>query len=214
MSWQRVYALTLKVQSRSIHHTVHVCATDQSDASFMPFLAASRLSPRSKPANTIDPPIFIPLPDCLALSHSVNHHQKATEETRSKKKSISALLIHSLPSRTQSSPDKSPDGNYLCGWYAARAAGQTRVLTSSFRRWKHLCRFTSRRFWGVISPLSPFQGAPSMKDHFHFSKGMKKWIWKQAKGCTSISHWRLGVDNQHSWSKSTLKVFLWPQGIL
>lgn len=85
-------------------------ATDQSIASFMPFSPPVTFL---HTANLQKLLISISLPDCLSLSHSLNHHRKATEETRSKR-SISALLIHSLPSRTQSSHDKSLDGNYLC----------------------------------------------------------------------------------------------------
>lgn len=89
-------------------------ATDQSDASSVPssplvaFLHTAKLQ-------TLLISLFPSLSPWLSRSHSPNHHQKATEETHSKR-SISALLIHSLASRTQSSHDKRLDGNYLCCW--------------------------------------------------------------------------------------------------
>lgn len=100
-----------------------------------------RLSPHSKTCKHYWSPLSPSLSPIVSLTRSLNQHQKATEETRSQR-SISALLIHSLPSRTQSSRDKSFDGKYLCRWggrpYKKYLDGQQSLFISSFQNWKNI----------------------------------------------------------------------------
>lgn len=62
-----------------VKSAVFIWPTDQSRASSMPFLPPLDFL---RTANLQTASIGVALPDRLALFHSLNHHQKATEETR------------------------------------------------------------------------------------------------------------------------------------
>lgn len=112
---------------------------DQSHASLSPFPAAGRLPlpTQQNLQNAIDRPLSLSLHLALSLPHPLNHHQKKKKKNLQRKvgeRSISALLIHWLPSRTQSSHVKSLDGSYLpcCCWWGT--ATQMAVICILF--WK------------------------------------------------------------------------------
>lgn len=165
----------------------------------------------SEPANSID------LHGSRSLSRSLLLSKSPSKSYRGNLllKSISALLIHSVASRTQSSDDKSLDGNDV-----AEEAGQLRPHLNLYYAFlktvnaSHCCML--RRFWAMVSntPARPERAA--LEHHFPPASRVgreKKWTWKQAWDSTSISHWSKGVDKAHSWSESILKVFLCPREI-
>lgn len=163
----------------------------------------STLSSRQSSKQDWSPALSSPLPDCPTILHALNHHQKAAEQTRSKQ-SISSLLIHSPPSRTDSPHDKSLDGNYLC----LRGGGPAMVTDDN----PYFIRL--RTAHGLTAAAEP--RGTSMKHHFPTSPwakmGGKSESKQQARDRTSTSRPSQGVDNVQSWSKSILKVFLCPQG--
>lgn len=108
-------------------------STDQSRAS-------CRWSTFSKPANSID------LHGSRWSSHSLSLSKSPSKSYRGNllRKSIAALLIHSVASRTQSSDDKSFDGNYV-GEEAGRLFSGPQSLLRLFKDCKciTLCRGVS-----------------------------------------------------------------------
>lgn len=107
--------------------------------------------------------------------------------------------------------------------YKKISGSTTLLFTSSFfffKKWKYIMLLLAQAFLknGFTAPTQLHTVMSAVIDteflsRFYRPRWEKKWLWKQAQDCTSISQWSQGVDNSHSWSKSILKVFLCPQGI-
>lgn len=166
---------------------------------------------------TIDRPLSLSPIISLSLSKSPSKSYRGNWQQK-----INIGLVNSLTpiKDTVKSYDESLDGGYLCCWGSSPYKKKDLDRQQSYLY--HIFKIEKTSCWLLVGvsgewfhcsshpPSLPlFERAPSMKYHFGSRFYQPSWekepVWKQARDCTSISHWSQGVDNSHSWTRSIFK---------